>query len=191
MKMNGLSKSLKLGFAALTLAVVTTGVSLAEQMPQFPQPAPEHAWLQQFVGNWEYESQAYMAPDKPPMLSKGTETVRPVGGFWIMDEITGTMFDKPFTGLMTLGYDTNKQKYVGSWVDSMTGQSWDYEGTVDPTGKILTLESEGMCPMRPGKITKFKEVMTLKDANHKVFTSSMLGEDGNWVTTMTSEARRK
>jgi hypothetical protein len=179
-------KPIRMLLAALTVLSLSAGVSFAQTMPS---PGPAHAWLQQFVGEWETETEAMMEPGKPPMKTTGTETVRPLGQFWTVSEIKSTMMDKPFMGNLTLGYDAEKQKYVGTWVDSMTGKLWEYEGTVDATGNVLTLETEGMCPMM-NKMTRFKEVIEVKNKDHKVFSSSIQMEDGSWVTMMTSHARR-
>lgn len=177
---------------AMTLLTLSTGASWAEEkMPEMPKPTAQHEWLQQFVGEWESETEAHMEPGKPAVRAKGTEIVRPLGEFWTVSEVKSTMMDKPFTGNLTLGYDADKKKYVGTWVDSMTGHLWNYEGAVDDSGKVLTLETEGACPMRPGKLTKFKEVIEMKDKDHKVFSSAMQGDDGQWVTMMTSQATRK
>ncbi|MEB3287428.1 MAG: DUF1579 domain-containing protein [Vampirovibrionales bacterium] len=182
-------------FGAVTVSMLSSAVCWAadkpaEAMPEMPQPTKEHAWLQQFVGDWKAESDLFMEPGKPPVHTTGTEEIEAVGEFWTVSEIESTMMDKPFTGNMTLGFDTAKKKFVGTWIDSMTGKLWEYEGTVDATGKVLTLNSEGECPMNPGKLTQFKEVLELKDENTKTFTSSMLDENGKWVTVMTSTATR-
>lgn len=166
-------------------------LSVPEEAPKMPAPEKEHAWLQQLAGEWEFDAECMMEPGKPPMKSKGTESGRMIGGFWIISEVKGTFMDAPMTGILTLGFDPDKKKYVGTWVDSMTSYQWKYEGTVDASGKLLTLEAEGPCPMKPGKLSKFKEVVELKGKDQKVFTSSILGDDGKWTTMATFHYRRK
>lgn len=170
----------RITIAALTAALLGTGVLLkAQEVPQMPPPVKEHEWLQQFVGNWEYETEIFMDPTKPPMKVKGNEVVRSIGGFWIVAESKGDMMGKPFLGVMTLGFDPQAKKYTGTWVDSMASHLWKYEGTVDSAGKILTLATEGPCPMKPG-LTKFREVTEWKNKDERVFTSSFQGDDGKW-----------
>jgi hypothetical protein len=183
-------KSVGVVMSAVTVLMLSTGTGWTEEMPPMPKPSSEHAWLQQFVGEWEADVESYTEPGKPPVKSKGTEVVRPIGGFWILSENDGTMMGQPFKGIMAMGYDANKKKFVGNWMDSMTGTLWQYEGSVDPSGKVLTLESEGMCPMM-GKRVRFKDVTELVDQNTKRMTSSMLGEDGTWVTMLTINSQRK
>ena len=92
--------------------------------------------------------------------------------------------------ILTLGYDPQKSTYVGTWVDSMTSYIWTYQGSVDPSGKVLTLETEGPWPMKPG-VTKFKEVTEFKSKDYRVFTSSIQGDDGKWTKMVTVHSRRK
>jgi hypothetical protein len=187
-------KSLSKLMVLAVLMFATTPVwaeTLAEKMPEFPKPTQEHAWLQQLSGEWTAETEAVMEPGKPAVKSTGTESIKSLGEFWSIAEIKGQMMAQPFTGNMVLGYNADNKKYVATWVDSMTSKMWNYEGSIDPSGKVLTLETEGVCPMHPGKTTKFKETLEIKDKDHKVYSSSMLGEDGKWVTMMTSHAHRK
>jgi hypothetical protein len=186
-------KTMRVLPAFFTALALTTGMSMAEEktMPEFPKPTSEHQWLQQLVGEWESQIETIMEPGKPGEKTTGTESVKPVGPFWTVSEISGTMMNQPFAGNMTIGYDADKKKYVGTWIDSMTGKLWNYEGSVDPSGKTLTLESEGECPMRPGKVTKFRDVTTLKDKNHKEFSSAMMDDNGEWVTMMTGQSTRR
>ena len=62
---------------------------------------------------------------------------------------------------------------------------------MDATGKVLNFETEGPCPMRGGQITKFRGVVEFKSKDHRVFTSSVLAEDGKWTTNAIVTSRRK
>ncbi len=182
----------KLMMCVLVAAIPTSGALLGQQDEmKMPGPEPEHAWLQQLVGEWESECEMFMDPAQP-MKSKGSETVRAVGGFWIVAENKGaTPMGTPMNGLMTLGYDPKKQKYVGNWVDSMTSYMWVYEGTMDGSKKVLTLDTEGENPMAPGTRAKFRDVIEIQGRDQKTLSSSMLNADGTWTTFMKVSYQRK
>ena len=175
---------------AMVAAVLTGGVR-AQDAPKPPAPQKEHEWLQQLVGEWETDTEAVMEPGKPPMKLKGTESVRSLGGYWTLGELKGDVMGMPVMGLMTLGYDTQAKKYVGTWVCSMDGHLWKYEGTVDASGKVLTLNTEGPNMAAPGKLAKMRDVIEIKDKDHKLLTSHILGDDGKWTRFMTMTATRK
>jgi hypothetical protein len=170
-------------FAALPLS--------AQDFPKMPEPTKEHQWLQQFVGEWECDMEMTMAPGQPTLKAKSTENARMLGGFWLLAESKGEIMGMPFTSVFTIGYDPAAKKYTGTWVDSAGSYLWKYEGSVDTTGKILTLESEGPCPMRGGLVTKFRESTEFKSSDLRVLTSRILGEDGKWTTIATMTSRRK
>ena len=128
-----------------------------------------------------------MEPGKPPMKSKGIEVCRAIGGLWVIGEGKSDMGSH----LLTLGYDPEKKKYIGTWIDSMLNYMWKYEGTVDAAGKVLTLETEGPSMMKPGQMAKYKDVTEFKSKDQRAFTSSMLGDDGKWVTIVKVDSRRK
>lgn len=158
--------------------------------PPMPTPQKEHEWLKQLEGEWTTEGELTMGPGGATIQCKGTETGRMIGGFWAMTENRGEFAGMTMTGIMTLGYDPEKKKYVGTWVDSMGHHLWRYEGTVDAAGKTLTLSTEGPSPMAPTKTSRYKEVIEFKSKDHKVFTSS-IEQDGKWVTFMTMNAKRR
>jgi len=171
--------------------LVGTAMGEEKKMPDMPPPQAEHEWLMKFVGDWNAEVEMFMEPGQPSEKARGTESVRAIGGFWIQTEYKGSFMDKPFTGTMTLGYDVDKKRFVGTWVDSMGSHLWTYEGTLNASKTTLTLEAEGPCPAAPGKLMKFEDSMELKSADHRVLSSSMQGENGEWVRAMTIEYRRK
>ena len=180
----------RITIAALALTVLGAITLTAQDVPQMPAPAKEHEWLKKLVGNWEFESEIFMKPDAAPMKTKSTEVVRSVGGFWVASEGKSEMMGQPFVWAMTLGFDPASKKYVGTWIDSMSSFQWRSQGSVDATGNILTLESEGPCPKRPGTLTKFRDVTEFKSNDERAFTSSMQDEDGKWVTMVRGTARR-
>lgn len=164
-----------------------------EQPPMQAAPQQEHQWLQQLVGEWTAEARMTMGPE-PGEACKSTERVRSLGGLWILAEGQGEMpGGGNATMLMTLGYDPAKKRYVGTWIGSMMTHMWLYEGELDASGKVLTLNSEGpdMSPgATPGKLAKYKDVIEIKAADHRTLTSHCLGEDGKWQQVMVAHYRR-
>jgi hypothetical protein len=176
----------------LTVAglVVAVAVGRAEE-PKMPAPVKEHDWLKQLAGEWTVEAEAVMEPGKPPVKATGTESAKTLGGFWLVGELKSEFMGVPVNGVMTVGYDAAKKKYVGTWVCSAEGHLWHYEGTVDSAGKVLTLNTEGPDMTKPGRMAKMKDVVEVKSPDHLVLTSSYQGEDGKWVQFMTMTKKRK
>lgn len=180
----------KMMIASVALLLLTfVAVRAADEQPKMPQPQKEHEWLKQLAGDWDLDM-TMQEPGKDSVKAKGSETTRLLGAFWSISEINATMMDMPFSGRMTLGYNIEKKKYIATWVDSMQDYLWTYEGTLDPSGKILTLETTGPCPMQGGKMTKFKEVIEIQDKDHHTFTSHV-DFDGKFVQMMNIKYTRK
>ena len=155
------------------------------------EPQKEHQWLQKLVGEWTYESEASMGPDKPTEKFAGTESVRSLGGVWILCEGRGEMPDGgSASSIMTLGFDPQKNRYVGTFIASMMTNLWVYEGQLDSGGKVLTLDTEGPSFSEDGKMAKYKDVIEIKSDDHRMLTSNVLGEDGKWHEFMTAHYRR-
>jgi hypothetical protein len=174
----------------LVVLVAMAGRVAGQDVPKPDVPKKEHEWLKQLEGEWVSECEMVMAPGQPAEKAKATESVRSLGGFWTVSELKMDLaVSAQMTGLMTIGYDAAKKKYVGTWVCSMCDWLCEYEGTVN--GKVFTLECEGPNPADPTKKVKMRDVIEVKDKDHKVLTSSMLGEDGKWVPFMTMTSTRK
>jgi hypothetical protein len=160
--------------------------------PKFPWMSKEHKWLQQLVGEWAYESEGIVDPSQPPVKSQGTESARALGGIWLVAESNSKAPNgAPMKGILTLGYEPEKKKYVATFISSGMTRLWTYEGSLDETEKILTLESEGPDPSTPGKSTKYKDVYQIKGTDHWVITSSILAADGKWFRYATANYWRK
>lgn len=157
----------------------------------FGEPQKEHAWLQKLVGEWTYESDCFMGPGEPNQKFKGRQTVSALGGFWIIGEGTGEM---PGGGeastRITIGYDPAKGRYVGTWVGSMMPNLWTYEGEVDASGKVLTLESVGPSFAGDGTTSTYQDIFEWKDDDTHLFRSRVQQPDGTWNQFMVAEYKR-
>jgi len=158
----------------------------SEQKTCMPaEPQSEHLWLQKLVGEWTYEAEALMEPGKPLEMCTGNESVRSLGGLWILAEGNGGMpGGGTATMVLTLGYDPQKKRYVGTWVGSMMTHLWVYDGELDADGKVLTLSSKGPDMSVPGKMADFRDVIEFNSDDHRTLTSYILGDDGNWLQVM-------
>jgi hypothetical protein len=156
------------------------------------QPQKEHEWLQQMLGDWTFETECIMGPDQPPAKFGGTESVRTLGGLWVLCEGQG---DTPDGGtaknLITLGYDPQKQRFIGTFVASMMSHMWLYEGTLDESGKVLTLDTTGPSFTDPTKLTQYQDIFEIKSPDHRILSSRALGDDGKWHGFMTAHYHRK
>ena len=154
-------------------------------------PVKEQLWLKQLMGEWDGQFKIYMQPDKPPVKSAASDSVRALGDHWIVAETKTTMMGAPFSGILSLGYDTHKKKFNATWIDSTSGHLWVYKGTLNDAGDTLTLETEGPSMQGPDKTARYKEVITIKGKDRRTFTSKIELEDGKWKKILEVEYRRK
>jgi hypothetical protein len=155
------------------------------------EPQKEHRWLQQLVGDWECEGEAAMEPGKPPAKWKSTESVRSLGGLWVLCEGEGDMpGGGHMSSVITLGFDPKKGRYVGTFVASVMTTLWLYDGGLDEAGTTLTLDAEGPTMSGDGT-TQYKDIVEIKSPDHRVLRSTMLTDDGQWVEIMRGDYRRK
>ncbi|TAL15619.1 MAG: DUF1579 domain-containing protein [Aquabacterium sp.] len=159
------------------------------------EPTPEHQWLHQFVGEWTGTGSmpagaAGEGNDCPPWTVE--ETVRSIGGLWIQAEGRGKGPDgSPSLTQLTLGYDRKKQRIVGTWLGSMMDYLWVYEGELDAAGKVLTLHTEGPDCIGTRPTARYREVIELRGANERSFSSHVQGDDGQWKLLMECRYQRK
>ncbi len=155
-------------------------------------PQKEHDWLQKLVGEWAADMECVMEPGQPPVKSKGAEVTRAIGGLWTVGEGSGEMpGGGQATSIMTLGYDPQKQRFVGTFIASMMTHMWKYEGTLDASGQVLTLDTEGPSMSGDSGMAKYQDVIAFISDDHRTLTSRIKGDDGTWTEFMTAHYRRK
>lgn len=184
-----------LRFALPALVVVgLAGAAVAfapSQPPEMPKPSKEHAFFKQFVGEWESTGECVMAEGQPGIPCKGTDKARMLGGFWLVSNGNSEIMSMKMENVLALGYDPEKKKYVGQWIDSMMPHLWRYEGEVDASGKKLTLNTSGPSPKDFSKTCKYIETYEFVTPDHRVFTSSFQKDDGSWSQMVKLDAKRK
>ena len=63
-------------------------------------PGEKHKLLKQMVGRWDIASKFWMAPDAPPMESKGSSSIKLVlGGRFVQQDYRGAFMGIKFQGL--------------------------------------------------------------------------------------------
>lgn len=136
---------------------------------QFPKASKEHEILKLEEGNWDAEVTMFMGPAgpySPPHKSKGKESNRMIGDFWIVSDFTGEFEGMKFTGRGQFGYDPAKKKYVGTWIDSFSPNDTKMVGTWDAEKKTMTYETSGVG--MDGNPSKGKNVVVYGDDSRKM-----------------------
>jgi hypothetical protein len=91
--------------------------------------------------------------------------------------------------ILTLGYDPQKQRFVGTWVGSMMTHLWVYQGALED--HTLTLETEGPDMSGSGGMGRYRDVIDIESGDSRVLSSYFQGPDGAWQRFMTARYRRK
>lgn len=142
----------------------------------FEKPQPEHLALERLVGTWDVKS-SMTGPD-----AHWIETCRSLDGMWYIAEGEGDVPGSKAKTIMTLGYDPAKRRYVGSWIGTMMGMLWTYDGEMSPDGNTLSLYATGPDFQVEGRTVEYREQIVFQDEDHRLFTSATRQEDGSWKT---------
>ncbi len=154
-------------------------------------PQVQHQWLDKFIGKWTSTSEFQMEPNGEPSKSTGTEIVRSIGGLWIVAAGESDMPDGcAGTTMMTLGFDPQLDRFVGTFIGSMMTHMWVYNGSLDTTQKVLTLDTEGP-NFTQSAIAKYQDIIEFVSDDYRVMKSQILMEDGTWNHFMTAHYHRQ
>lgn len=169
------------------LSMLTLAVALAAQTPQ---PAKQHRKLAEQVGIWDAELAYLDFNTGKQATSRGTSIRKqPLGALWLIDSFQAKVMGMPFKGMGTTGYDPQKKKMVGTWIDSMTPSLMVIEGNWDDAGKVLTMS--GMGPGEDGDPVKTTLVTTVHSGDKHVFQMFTQTPDGEDMLMMTITYTRR
>jgi hypothetical protein len=150
----------------------------------------EHQWLARLSGKWTFESECQVGPDQPPAKTAGRVTGRSLGGLWIVLETEGKSADGDgWQSIMQLGYDPQRQRYVGAFVASMMTHLWVYSGSIDDSTGKLVLDTEGPRFDQQG-MARYQDIIEIVGDDHWTLSSQLMGDDGAWHPFMVAHHHR-
>jgi len=148
--------------------------------------SPEHQVLAKDVGTWDAEIEIRF-PGAPVQRTTGVSENRiACGGRWLIAEFRTASGD--FEGHGVFGYDPQKQRYVGTWVDTMRAFLAPMEGTWDAAARTMTFTAEAVFPHGP---MRWRETTESVDDDTRIFRTFMPGPDGAEIETLTTTYRRR
>ena len=158
------------------------------------EPRREHQWLQQLVGEWEYETEMDAGPGKPRQKFVGAETIRAIGNLWVVCEAVGQApgVSDNVRMIITLGFDPQKNRFVGTWIGSMMTFMWLYDGALDASGRTLILDCEGPGFTDQTKMAKYQDRITIEGDDRRTLAArTQQGPGGEWIEFMVTRYRRR
>ena len=153
-------------------------------------PGKPHEMLASMAGSWHTHTTAYMDPREPSVESEGTcEGEMVLGGRYLREEFHGDMMGMPFDGIAYTGFDNHTQKFVSTWIDSMSTGIFRFEGRADTEGRTITQECRYNDPIK-GPMT-MRSVTRIVDHDTHEFEMYGIDRSGNEEKMMEITYTRK
>ena len=146
-----------------------------------PPPTAEHKKLLESAGNWE-GSVVFIAPDKTESTATAREKIEPIGPYWTQSRFESNFMGSPYLGTGVMGYDPEKKKFIGTWVDNMSSHFALMEGKMEGDKLVMRWQAPDMTS---GKLVPHRSETT--HAADTVTTSFFTGDGAdakNMVITM-------
>lgn len=140
---------------ALTAGAFAATRPFAAQEPQMPEVTAQHKHVLAGVGEWEGTFTMFM-PGSEPMVYPCQETVVAVGDYWTTSSFRSDMGGMPFAGASTLGYDSEKKQFVGTWLDSTSTSLTIMHGEHNADSNTLVMRWQGPNWMGDGSLVDFR-----------------------------------
>ena len=142
------------------------------------------------AGSWTTPEPDVDAPDTPPMEWMGSsEQKMLLGGRYLQQEFSGEMMGSLYNGIGFTGYDNHTQKYVSTWMDSMSTGIMVFEGTAGADGRTITQTAQFDDPVR-GPV-QWRSVTKMVDDKTMLFEMYITGKSGKEEKMMEINYTRK
>ena len=159
-------------------------------MMKLATPGKEHKTLAAMAGDWSVAVKYRMGPDLPWQDGTATSTYQSaLGGRWVIQNYKSEFGGMAFEGLMVLGYDNMKKKYVSSWRDNFTTWAIHSEGTMAADGKTITMIGTMVDLMSPKGRTMKTVIKVISDKEQHFEMYDTIGGKELLVMTMISKKK--
>lgn len=131
-------------------------------------PGEPHKLFASLAGSWKTETKEWMEPGKPPVESTGiAEMEMLLGGRFLQQKFSGSMMGKPYSGIGISAYDNILERYVSTWMDTMSTGIFMMEGTASADGRTITLKGQHAEP--GGGYMTHRAIWKIVDNNTQTF----------------------
>ena len=136
------------------------------------------------VGEWDVDLEV-TPPGAPANRSRGTAMSRRVGGRWL---VTDYRTEQGFEGHGVYGFDEQLGKYVGTWVDAMSGGMARSVGAWDAEARTMTFDTEAV---HQGRVHRYREITTTLPDGSLEYRHLLAMPDGTEHLLIRSVYRRR
>jgi hypothetical protein len=142
---------------------------------QLAVPVKEHELLARLAGDWNVVM--YVMGQE----IAGTEHNELIaGGLWLTTSFEADMAGQVFEGHGVTGFDTQKKKYVSTWVDPSRTDIMFMEATLKGTARVGTTMMMGMT----GEKVETRVVEDMPTNDKRILTFHQKGSDGKELEIM-------
>lgn len=143
-------------------------------------PTKEHALLRQLAGTWKAKASWRMSPEQPAEVTPArTVNTMEYGGKFLKEVYTGKIMGKNFSGTGYVAYDTVAEKFVTTWMDSMSTALMVSKGRYNPETREITFYGKASCPFQKGpvKIRSVIRFVSPRQYDFEMYTPGAHGKE--------------
>lgn len=155
----------------------TDMAAMLENFKKMATPGAPHHLLAGLEGCWTTRTKAWMGAEQTPLETSGTcEQKMILGGRYLQQEYTGEMMGESFSGINLIGFDNQRQRFVPTWIDTMSTGIYYFEGQADASGRTIIQEGRYEDPDK-GPAT-WRSVTRFVDDNTLVYEMYLIPAGG-------------
>jgi Protein of unknown function (DUF1579) len=143
-------------------------------------PGPNIKFLENWIGKWDTTSKMYPAPGAAAIESHGhSEYKWAIEGHWLEERFDGQIMGTPHKGVGLTGYDSFNKQFTGCWADNFNPAMINLGGSLDASGKVLTMFGKMDEPTtgEHGKTFRFQTTLVDQDTRKMTIDDLQSGQN--------------